>query len=175
MDLETLRDDIAAKQKKGLPFILASVVIWTLITAVSLLKVPVMTRNLIVFCCSVPLLPLSMLAGKIIGVNIFDQKNPLGKLGFLFTMNQMLYLLIVMWVYSAVPEKMIMVHAMVFGAHLFPFSWLYKSKAYLVFSIFIPVAALLAGIMVNGSAVSAIMMVSEIIFAFILFRETRNN
>lgn len=173
MELESLRKDICVRQKKGLPFIMCSVVIWILITVVCALDLPVMTRNLLVFCCSCPLLPISWLIGKTIGVDIFSKENPLGNLGLLFTMNQMLYLLIVMWVYSAVPEKMVMVHAMVFGAHLLPYSWLYSSRAYLIYAIAVPFIALLLGINFGGLTVAAVMAILEIIFVLILFREVR--
>ena len=59
MSLENLREDIIIKQKKGLPFIIASAVIWGLIAAVSLLDIPMMTKNILVFCCSCPMLPIS--------------------------------------------------------------------------------------------------------------------
>ena len=173
MELESLRKDICVRQKKGLPFIMCSVVIWILITVVCALDLPVMTRNLLVFFCSCPLLPISWLIGKTIGVDIFSKENPLGNLGLLFTMNQMLYLLIVMWVYSAVPEKMVMVHAMVFGAHLLPYSWLYSSRAYLIYAIAVPFIALLLGINFGGLTVAAVMAILEIVFVLILFREVR--
>ena len=173
MNLEELRNDIAVKQKKGLPFIIASVIIWGLITVVCALGLPVMTRNLLVFCCACPLLPLSWLAGKLLGIDIFSKENPLGNLGFLFTMNQMLYLLIVMWVYNAVPDKMVMVHAMVFGAHLLPYSWLYKSKAYMIVSIAIPFIALLLGHMCSDLILAAVLALIEIVFVALLFRESK--
>jgi hypothetical protein len=173
MSLDELRIDIACEQKKGLPFIIASVFIWGMITFVSLMDLPIMTKNLLVFCCSCPLLPLSWIAGKIIKVDIFTKKNPLGQLGFLFTMNQMIYLLIVMWVFNAVPEKMIMVYAMVFGAHLFPYSWLYKSKAYAVLAVCIPIIALILGNLFNGSIVAFVLSLLEIVFAAILWYESK--
>ncbi len=173
MTLEELKNDISLTQKKGIPFIIASVVIWCLIMIVSLLDIPVMKKNMLVFCCSIPLMPISMLVAKIIKVDIFSKKNPLGNLGFLFTMNQLLYLLIVMWVYSAVPEKMVMVYAMVFGAHLLPYSWLYNSKAYLVFAIAISVISLILGNVFNALVVSMALFVIEIVFAFILIHEVK--
>ena len=97
-DLETLRNDIVIKQKKGLPFICASVVIWLLILIVIMSDLPQDKENLFVFCCSCPLLPISWLIGKVLKVDIFDKSNPLGNVGFLFTCNQFLYLLIVMCV-----------------------------------------------------------------------------
>ena len=170
-NLEELREDLLTKQKKGLPFIIASCVIWTLITVLCALDVPLMTRNLLVFCCSCPLFPLAILIGKLVNVNVLEKENPLSRLLILVTMNQLLYLLIVMWVFSAVPEKMVMVHAMVFGAHLLPYSWLYKSKAYLAVAIAVPVIALLLGIRAGALAVAAAVTVIEIVFALLLFRE----
>jgi hypothetical protein len=116
-----------------------------LILIVILLDLPQNTENLLVFCCSCPLLPISWAIGKILKVDIFDKSNPLGNVGFLFTCNQFLYLLIVMWVFNAVPDKMVMVYAMVFGAHLLPYSWLYKSISYRIFAIIIPVLSLVIG------------------------------
>ena len=94
MSLNELRADIAKKQKKGLPFICASVIIWMLIFLVISLKLPIQQQNILVFCCSCPLLPLAWGVGKILRVNIFDKSNELGNVGFLFTLNQFLYLFI---------------------------------------------------------------------------------
>lgn len=173
MHLDVLRDDLIIKQKKGLPFILASVVIWLLITIVSVLDMPIETKNILVFCCSTPMLPVAWIIGKKIGVDLFDKKNKLSELAFLFTMNQMLYLLIVMWVFAAVPEKMIMVYAMVFGAHLLPYSWVYKSKSYRIFAITIPILSLILGIIFNGVAVAGTLTVVEIAFVLALKNELK--
>ncbi|MBQ5676514.1 MAG: hypothetical protein IIV45_15855 [Lachnospiraceae bacterium] len=171
MNLEELRCDIAQKQKKGLPFICASVVIWLLILVVLLLDLPQQAENMFVFCCSCPLLPISWGIGKALKVDIFDKSNPLGNVGFLFTCNQFLYLLIVMWVFRAVPEKMVMVYAMVFGAHLLPYSWLYKSVSYRVFAIMIPIVSLVVGCMFSALWVAIILLVVEVVFVFALFVE----
>lgn len=169
--LENLRNDIAIKQKKGLPFIGASVVIWLLILIVIMLDLAQDKENLFVFCCSCPLLPISWMIGKVIKVDIFDKSNPLGNVGFLFTCNQFLYLLIVMWVFSAVPDKMVMVYTMVFGAHLLPYSWLYKSLSYRIFSIAIPIVSLIVGCIFSALSVAVTMLIIEIIFLISLFVE----
>lgn len=171
MNLEELRNDIALKQKKGLPFICASVLIWLLILIVIMLDLPQDKENLFVLCCSCPLLPISWIIGKVLKVDIFDKRNPLGNVGFLFTCNQFLYILIVMWVFSAVPDKMVMVYAMVFGAHLLPYSWLYKSLSYRIFSIAIPIISLVVGCMFSSFFVAITLLVTEIIFVIMLFVE----
>lgn len=171
MCLDELRSNIAIKQKKGLPFICASIIIWLLILIVILLDLPQNTENLLVLCCSCPLLPISWTIGKILKVDIFDKSNPLGNVGFLFTCNQFLYLLIVMWVFNAVPDKMVMVYAMVFGAHLLPYSWLYKSISYRIFAIIIPVLSLVIGCIFSALFIALTLILVECIFAAALFAE----
>ena len=116
---------------------------------------------------------LSMLAGKLLRVDIFDKSNALGNLGFLFTLNQFLYILIVMWVFSAAPDRMVMVYAMVFGAHLPPYSWLYISISYCVFAIGIPILSLVLGCLYSSFAVATTMIIAEVIFVVLLFIENR--
>ena len=173
MSLDELRGDLARKQKKGLPFICASVIIWLLIAVVCSLALPLRQQNFIVFCCSCPLMPLAWGIGKLLHVDIFDKSNELGAAGFLFTLNQFLYLLIVMWVFSAVPDKMVMVYAMVFGAHLLPYSWLYRSAAYRVFAIAIPVVSLVVGCLYSSAVVAYVMLAVEAAFTALLWAESK--
>ena len=107
----------------------------------------------------------------ILTLDIFDKSNPLGNVGFLFTCNQFLYLLIVMWVFNAVPDKMVMVYAMVFGAHLLPYSWLYKSISYRIFAIIIPVLSLVIGCIFSALFIALTLILVECIFAAALFAE----
>ena len=78
-----------------------------------------------------------------------------------------------MWVFAAVPDKMLMVYSMIFGAHLMPFSWLYQSRSYLVFSIVIPIAALIVGLIYPTPVLAAMMFVFETIFSWCLYLEVR--
>jgi len=173
MKLDDLHKDCAIRQKKGLHFILASVVIWGLIVAAHITNLPIETKNLITFCCSAILFPLAWSISKALGVDFEGKGNPLTKAGILFSVNQMLYILIAMWVFAAVPEKMLMVYAMIFGAHLMPFSWLYQSKSYLVFSIVIPILSLIIGIYYPPVILAIIMVATEMLFSFLLYRECK--
>ena len=168
-----MRLDSAVKQKKGLHFILASVIIWSAIFLIHLTGLPILTKNLLTFCFTAPLLPLAYLISKLIKVDFTNKNNPLTNLGVLFSINQMLYLLIAMWIYNALPEKMIMVMAMIFGAHLLPYCWLYDSKTYFVLSVLIPVAILIIGLNFYPAFVAGCMMAVEIAFSFLLFLEIR--
>ena len=121
--LNVLKKDAQETMKKGLPFVLASVVIWGLILVVQSLDLDISVKNMCTFVCCVLLMPLAILFSKIVGADIFRKTpNPVSKLALLNTLNQFLYILIVMWAFSRAPEYMVMVYAMVFGAHLLPFS-----------------------------------------------------
>ena len=173
MELNELIKDCARRQKKGLHFILTSILIWAMICAVHLTDMPINTKNLITFCCSAVLFPLAWMLSKVLKIDFEGKGNPLTKAGILFSINQMLYILIVMWVYAAVPEKMVTVYAMVFGAHLMPFSWLYDSRSYMVFSIVVPILSLIVGLIYPPAVLAALMIVIEAVFSACLFQECK--
>lgn len=174
MNLDEMRFDSAYKQKKGLHFILASIIIWTAVFLVHSTDLPILTKNLLTFCFTAPLLPLAFAISKLIRVDFSNKDNPLTNLGVLFSLNQMLYLLIAMWAYSAVPEKMVMILAMIFGAHLLPYGWLYQSKSYMALSVMIPIAALIVGVNFPPSVVAGLMIGVEIVFSLLLALEVKN-
>lgn len=173
MALQELRADNIKKQKKGMHFIFASVVIWVAVFVIHMSSLPIMTKNLYTFFCSAPLVPLAYLVSRLIGVDFQNKGNPFSSLGLLFSLNQMLYILIAMWVYAAVPEKMLMVYAMIFGAHLLPYGWLYQSKVYYVLSVLIPILVLVVGVNAPASVLAGIMLITEILFSICLLIEYR--
>ena len=173
MELNELIKDCARRQKKGLHFILTSILIWAMICAVHLTDMPINLKNLITFCCSAVLFPMAWMLSKVLKIDFEGKGNPLTKAGILFSINQMLYILIVMWVYAAVPEKMVMVYAMVFGAHLMPFSWLYDSRSYMVFSVVVPILSLIVGLIYPPAVLAALMIVVEATFSACLYQECK--
>lgn len=174
MDLDLLRIDVSKRSKKGLHFILSSVIIWCAVLVIWLLPIEnILNKNLLTFCVTAPLIPLAYMFSKLIKAEFSIKDNPLSKLGVLFSLNQVLYLLIPMWVYPTVPDKMVMVIAIIFGTHLLPFGWLYKSKAYTIMSVLISLIALIAGITFNAVIVVIIMIVFEIVFSILLINENR--
>lgn len=167
MNLDELRTDIAKRSKKELHFIIASVFIWSAVLVVWLLPIKnILTKNLLTFCFTAPLLPLSYMLSKVIKSEFSIKDNALSKIGLIFSCNQLLYILIAMWVYPTVPDKMVMVLAIIFGAHLLPFGWLYKSKAYFVMSVAISLTIFIIGIIFNEVVVSIAMIAFEVIFSF---------
>ncbi|HDX9578477.1 hypothetical protein M3215_06150 [Bacillus cytotoxicus] len=174
MDLDRLREDIAIRGKRGFHFIFASIIIWSAVLVVWLLPIKgVSTKNLLTFCITATLLPIAFMISKLIKAEFSTKDNSLNGLGILFSCNQFLYILIAMWIYQAAPEKMVMILAIIFGAHLLPFGWLYKSKAYFVMAIVVSLTSLIVGIIFSPVIVSIVMIFLEIIFSIWLSFEIK--
>ena len=171
--IQSMRQDSAAKNKRGIAFIGASIVIWLGILIIQRMELPVNTRNLYSFFMTSLLMPLAAMITRILGIRMQNAENPLNRLGFLFTVNQMIYIMIAGWVYSVMPERMIMVLAMVFGGHLLPFAWLYISQAYAVSAIVVSLGALIIGCCFPSWVVAAGMLIYEGFFTLWLFLENR--
>ena len=173
--LDELKRDSQENQKKGLPFMMASVVIWGMILGVRMLDRSIVTLNMYTFFCSCYLMPLAWIFSKLIKANSFRKSsNPIDKLGFLCTMNQTLYLIIVMWAYNQKPEGMLMLYAIVFGAHLLPFGWIYDSVSYKFASVVEAIGALLIFFKWGNVPMVAFIIAMQIILCISLFVEVRN-
>ena len=168
-----LRIDCAIRQKKGLHFIVASVIVWLGIIIIHTCSLPIESKNLFTFIFSAPLMGLAMLLAKPLQIDFQCKDNPLTSLGIVFSMNQVLYLVIAMWVYTAMPQKMLMVYTMICGAHLLPFGWLYGSSTYLVLSVLIPIASLLIGVFFAPVVLAVFMLITEIVFCICLTIENK--
>ena len=177
LDFKQLKADMVRKQRRGLHFILASVFIWILVACVYATGLDPLTKNLLTFCCTAPLVPFAWIISRFIGVEFSDKESPFSSLGIILSCNQMLYLLIAMWIYAAIPDKMVMVIAIIFGAHLLPFGWLYDSKVYYFMSGIVSIGALTIGLMFSPLTLACVMIGVEIIFSILLFLEEkkRNN
>lgn len=174
--LSELKKEARTTQKRGLPFIMASVVIWSLILLLQFWAKPVITINFYTFMCASLLIPLAFGFSKIVKADIFKKtNNPVSKLGFICTLNQMFYLCIVMWAFSKSPEAMMMIYGMVFGAHLFPYSWVYDSKAYCIFAIVDTLGVLLICNVFGNAAAAAFMVVMQTALSLLLMLETRKD
>ena len=174
-DLNALRNDCALKQKRGIHFIITSVLIWAGIAAIHLSPMNIMAKNLFTFCLSAPLMPIAFAVSKMMKIDFQNKSNPLTPLGILFSVNQIVYLLIAMWIYNALPEKMLMVYAMIFGAHLMPYSWLYRSPSYMVLSVLVPILALMLGLSFPPYVLAAGMLVVEVSFVLLLAVENKSS
>lgn len=173
--INQLREDAAHKQKRGLHFIIASVPIWLAILIIQSTTLPLQTKGVLTFFCSTVLMPLALAASKLLKIDFQNKENPLTNLGILFSLNQILYILIAMWALYEHPTHMLMIYAMIFGAHLLPYGWLYQSKVYYVFAICIPILNLYLGICYPPVVLAGTMLCIEILLCICLALEERKS
>lgn len=171
--MSRLKTEFAVEQKKGLPFILASGVLWCIMLGAYLTDWSISTKNISAMGCSALLMPLGLLFGKVLKVKIFSKENPLSGLSVVAALGQVLYLPIVIWVMFAVPEKMIMVYAMVVGAHFLPYYWIYFSPTYFYASILIPAVSLLLGLKSSQAMVCLAFVVFDVLICILLQLENK--
>ena len=174
--LNELRKDAALIQKRGLPLMMASVVLWTAIMVSRIFMTDIMEMNFLTFCTSAMLMPLASLFGKLLGADIYRRStNPINKLGFLCNINQFLYLPIAMWAYSAHPDSMLLIYAIIFAAHLLPFSWVYDSKIYFTAAFVESIGVILIGYRFGYPAAMAFLVIMQIIVCIRLFMQVKED
>ena len=171
--LKHLKIEFAVKQKKGLPFIMASAILWFIMLIAFLTNLNLATKNIIAMCCSALLMPVGMLFGKILKVDMFFKDNPFSSLSVVAALNQLMYLPIVLWTMYAVPDKMIMVYAIVVGAHFLPYYWIYFSPTYFYASIIIPIVSLIFGIYFSQVIVCVAFIAFDILICILLCLENK--
>ncbi|WP_042479151.1 DUF7010 family protein [Bacillus ndiopicus] len=175
--LHTLLNDIAEKQKKGLPFIMASIFIWGVITVITLLPLDLMIKNISVLSCGALLFPVSIVCAKIVNVDLFYKKNPLIQGLLIATNNQILYLIICILLLIKAPEWVLPVYAIIYGGHLLPYAFFYQSKGYQRISIFICLAILISSVFLQTHLVVVPLLVEIGVLSlfFILKKEIKEN
>lgn len=174
--LNALRKDAAIIQKRGLPFMMASVVLWTAITISRIVMTDINAMNFFTFMVSSFLMPLASIFGKLMKADIYRKtNNPINRLGFLCNINQFLYLPIAMWAYSAHPGSMLLIYAIIFAAHLLPFSWVYDSKIYFYGSVIESVGVILVAYAFGYPVATGFIVIMQIIVCIGLIKDIKKD
>ena len=74
-NLEALRLDCIIKQKRGVHFIITSVLVWVGIFLVQLSSMPILTKNLFTFICTGLVLPVSFAISKLLKIDFQNKKQ----------------------------------------------------------------------------------------------------
>ncbi|NLJ81391.1 MAG: hypothetical protein GX335_10260 [Firmicutes bacterium] len=146
MELNELRADLALRTKRGIPFVWASLFLWAGVMAVWCLPLPgLLFRNSATIFCALAQVPAAALISQAMKLEFHLKDNPLQGAAILCALNQLLYFPIAAALSSIVPGGVVLILALISGAHLLPFSWLYHSRSYLIMSLLIPLTIFLIG------------------------------
>jgi hypothetical protein len=144
-DLHSLRRDLSDRTGRGINAIVAGVGLWTVFTILGFFLTDDFALALAYVLGSGLLFPLSLLTAKVMGLDPYAEGNALGTLAGLLGGVQILFIPLMVGATFVVPEMVPWFLAVLVGAHLLPFTWVYNSRTYLLTSITIPAAAGLTG------------------------------
>ena len=181
MNMTELRESLAISTKKGVSFTLAALMIWIAIAIIYLTGMDVGTKNFIVFFAGGAMFPLSVLFSKLTGAQWNTNDHPLGPLGLILNIAQLMYFPIIFWAFSQAPERFILFYGIITMAHLFPYGWLYRSKAYYIIAPISSIALVIfAGNSTEGTLwiapllvmVSLVLLNAGLLFEVATFKKT---
>lgn len=132
-----LKTELQLKARKGIDFITAATVVWLLIYGIWSLENPAFSKSIFTFMIGAILLPLAFGFSKLFKTQWKIEGNPLQPLGLWLNFAQLIYFPFLFFLLFNHPEYFIMGYAIITGAHLFPYAWLYGEIGYAVGAVLI--------------------------------------
>lgn len=132
--LIALKQQQASTLKRGLNFVLAAAIVWLIIGTAGLL-LPARQAFFVLLGSGGLTFPLSLVLGRLLGVNLFADHGDLGKLGLLANVFQLLLIPAVILAGFVRYEYAPVALALLTGSHLIFYYWLYNSRAYLLLTL----------------------------------------
>ena len=148
-ELDKLRIRLSVESKNGIDFIIAATIIWSLIAFIWSLDFDPYHKSILVFIIGSPMIPIAFLISKFIKTFWRVKDNPLQPLGLWLNIAQLFYFPFLIFVLIKSPDYFIMTYSIITGAHLFPYSWFYKTKFYALFAGIISIGNLLIGLSID--------------------------
>jgi hypothetical protein len=140
--LTELKTEIQIKAKNGIDFILSACIVWFIISYLWTLEYTSYNLSVFTFMVGAILLPLAFGLSKILKTNWKVKDNPLQPLGLWLNFAQLIYFPFLIFILIKYPDYFIMAYAIITGAHLFPYAWLYDEIGYAIWAIVISLGAL---------------------------------
>lgn len=150
LELYETRNELSVRGKNGIGFITSAFIIWSIITIIFLQSTGTYQKNIYMLFSTGLMFPFSVAISTLIKADWKFENNPLGGLGLYLNIAQLIYFPILFWGIIKSPNDAIMLFAIITGAHLFPFGWLYNSKPYYIMAPVISVTVMFLGLYLNG-------------------------
>ncbi|GLU45250.1 DUF7010 family protein [Allomuricauda sp. NBRC 101325] len=157
------KKDLQHKTKKGIDFITAATFIWLLIYGIWNLDSPAFSKSIYTFMAGGILLPLAFAFSKLFKTQWKIKENPLQPLGLWLNFAQLIYFPFLFFLLYRNPDYFIMGYAIITGAHLFPYAWLYDEIGYAVASPIIALGALIIAFQWNYEGITIIPLFTAVI------------
>ncbi|MFC4401707.1 DUF7010 family protein [Gracilibacillus xinjiangensis] len=167
--MNEIRNEISVKAKNGIGFLLAAIVIWSIITIIFLLPIDIQKKNIYMLISTGIMFPLSVGISTMIKADWQLKNNPLGNLGLIFNFAQLIYFPILFFGMITNPEDAIIFFAIITGAHFFPYGWFYNTKVYYIMAPVISVVIMVLGLYLDAEHLWGISLSVVILFFLLIF------
>jgi len=148
-ELQKWKLELATRAKKGVDFILAASILWFCMSFIWSLGVTTYTKSIWALIVGAFLLPLAYGVSKILKTDWKVKNNPLQSLGLWLHFAQLFYFPFLVFILLTLPDYFIMTYAIITGAHLCPYAWLYDDHSFVVTSGIISMGSLIIGLNVS--------------------------
>ena len=172
--LTHLRQDLSRRTVRGINAIVAGIFLWTTFTVLGVVVSDSYVLALVYVFGAGTLFPLSLLVAKFMRLDPYAAGNPLGVLAGLIGAVQVLFIPLMIGATLTVPTMVPWFLAVLVGAHLLPFNWVYASRTYVFAAVAISLSAgLIAWLFPTAVAIAvpATVTVILIITAVLLNKE----
>lgn len=174
---EELKLELKTKARCGLEFMFAASVIWMAAFVIwRYLPYASYEKSVFTFIVGGLMLPLALALSKLFKTTWKIKDNPLQPLGMWLNFAQLIYFPFLFFILVKYPDYFIMAYAIITGAHLFPYAWLYDEKIYAFAAIGISVSVMLMALIMPVTLIYYIPLATSIALfslGFFFFVKTR--
>ena len=164
-ELRQLKSEIQLNAKNGVDFIISAAIVWFAISYIWTLNYSSYGKSILTFIVGAILLPLALGMSKILKTNWKIKDNPLQPLGLWLNFAQLIYFPFLIFVLIKYPDYFIMAYAIITGAHLFPYAWVYDEMTYAVSAVVISAGALIIALTISTEKIYIIPVFTALIFS----------
>ena len=167
-ELDKQRKLLSIESKNGIDFTFAATIVWGFIAFIWTLNAEPYDKSILVFIIGGLMLPLALTFSKVFKTRWKVKDCPLQPLGLWLNLAQLLYFPFLVFVLIKMPSYFIMTYAIITGAHLFPYSWLYSTNWYAVFSGIISVGSMTLALLLEEKQHFCIGVLTSILLLVLL-------
>ena len=162
--LAVLQDHVIDVAQRGYPILVTGSAFFIVLAAISN-ALPQRALGLVWIFGMMVIFPTGVMLGAVLRINVMTRDNPLGTLGGLVAAVQAFFIPVFIVVYQFTPQYLPLTVGVLGGAHFLPYSWIYRSRAYIFVSIGTGLASPVVGTVMLSSAYMLVPLAIAVIFA----------
>lgn len=162
--LAELQDHVIQTAQRGYPILLTGSAFFIVLAAISN-ALPQRTLGLVWIFGMMVIFPTGVMLGALLRIQVMTRDNPLGTLGGLVAAVQAFFIPVFIVVYQFTPQYLPLAVGLLGGAHFLPYSWIYRSRAYIFVSVGTGLASLVLGTAMLSWAYTLVPLAIGVIFA----------